>query len=224
MTIVGIETSLEHGFVFLGTSEHVLSLFPLPPRSCSSVLAPSVERLVEEANSHSLHIDIIGVGLGPGSFTGARIGISFAKALALALGIKVVGVPTLESIAGGFSGDESICPIIFGYRNRFFGRFYKRFLGNITPLSEYLFLSLDGLASKASYYGLDPVVFVPSAGETCAMARTRQDISIHREELNVADSFRRQVFGRIRQGQTTHPSLIAPIYLMPPLIHGQKNG
>lgn len=66
---------------------------------------PAGEKIIEIIDrwvSTPKDIDGIGVSLGPGSFTGLRVGLSFAKGLAMALNKPVIGVPTLDAFAVGF--------------------------------------------------------------------------------------------------------------------------
>lgn len=63
-------------------------------------LAPVVEQLMREAGVVFADLDRIAVIVGPGSFTGVRVGVSFARALALALDIPAVGVSSLEALDG----------------------------------------------------------------------------------------------------------------------------
>ncbi|KAF0183071.1 MAG: putative protease [Alphaproteobacteria bacterium] len=67
-------------------------------------LAPLVEELMRGAGVAFDAVDRIAVTVGPGSFTGVRVGLSFARGLALALGKPCVGVSTLEALAGEGGG------------------------------------------------------------------------------------------------------------------------
>jgi len=63
-------------------------------------LAPMVAEVMADAGVAFDQLDRIGVTVGPGSFTGLRVGLAFAKAMSLALDIPCIGVGTLEALAG----------------------------------------------------------------------------------------------------------------------------
>jgi tRNA threonylcarbamoyl adenosine modification protein YeaZ len=67
-------------------------------------LLEDVDALLRQAGMHTADLDALAVGIGPGSFTGVRIGLSTARGLALALGIPAAGVSTLDALAAGAPG------------------------------------------------------------------------------------------------------------------------
>jgi tRNA threonylcarbamoyladenosine biosynthesis protein TsaB len=70
----------------------------------TSQLMPLVVEVLAQAGCDWTEIDLLAVGIGPGTFTGLRIGVATARALAHARGLPLVGVSTLESLATGASG------------------------------------------------------------------------------------------------------------------------
>jgi tRNA threonylcarbamoyladenosine biosynthesis protein TsaB len=67
-------------------------------------LLEDVDALLRRAGMHTGNLDALAVGIGPGSFTGVRIGLSTARGIALALGIPAAGVSTLDALAAGAPG------------------------------------------------------------------------------------------------------------------------
>jgi tRNA threonylcarbamoyladenosine biosynthesis protein TsaB len=84
--------------------------------STRSLLA-DVDGLLNEAGADPRDLDGIAVGIGPGSFTGIRIGLAATRGLALALGVRVAGVSTLDALAAGAPG---AVPVIDAKRSEVF--------------------------------------------------------------------------------------------------------
>jgi tRNA threonylcarbamoyladenosine biosynthesis protein TsaB len=76
-----------------------------------------VDALLRQAGAHTRELEGIAVGVGPGSFTGVRIGLATARGLALALGVPVAGVSTLDALAAGAPG---AVPVIDARRGEVF--------------------------------------------------------------------------------------------------------
>src|SRR5712692_380977 len=76
-----------------------------------------VDALLRQAGAHTTDIEAIAVGVGPGSFTGVRVGLATARGLALALGIPVAGVSTLDALAAGAPG---AVPVVDARRGEIF--------------------------------------------------------------------------------------------------------
>jgi tRNA threonylcarbamoyladenosine biosynthesis protein TsaB len=72
--------------------------------SRASTLLEDVDALLRQASAHTRELDALAVGIGPGSFTGVRIGLATARGLALALNLPVAGVSTLDALAVGAPG------------------------------------------------------------------------------------------------------------------------
>ena len=92
--------------------------------------------------------DLIGVAvtIGPGSFTGMRIGLSVAKGIALSLSIPAVGIPTLDVVAEPFSDQRlPVRAVVHAGRGRFCAATYKRQRGKWTQQDEYQLLKPDML-------------------------------------------------------------------------------
>lgn len=101
MITLSIDTALAACGVAVveGESTRACAIRPMA-RGHQEALAPLVSEIMAEAGASFDALDRIAVTVGPGSFTGLRVGLAFAKALALALDKPCVGIGTLEALAG----------------------------------------------------------------------------------------------------------------------------
>lgn len=100
MPVLALETATLVSGVALATESSLLAEWKLETaKTHSELLLPHVEMLLQAAQVEKQELKAVAVSLGPGSFTGLRIGLATAKALAYALRIPLIGVPTLEALA-----------------------------------------------------------------------------------------------------------------------------
>lgn len=119
-TILNIETSSRICSVALtvdGSVEYQLE--DTEGMAHAERLAPFVEQALAEARLRDWRLDAVAVSMGPGSYTGLRIGLSLAKGLCFALGLPLIGVSTLKILAVkamfrnmGWTGSELLCPMV----------------------------------------------------------------------------------------------------------------
>ena len=98
MRALGIETATSIASVGIVDGDRLCAACALPmPGSHARTVVPLIDRALAEAGMALHDLDVLAVSIGPGSFTGLRIGLSVAKGLALAARLPVIGVPTLEA-------------------------------------------------------------------------------------------------------------------------------
>lgn len=96
------------------------------PRTQTVELAPAVDRLWQQANITAADLEAIAVAIGPGSYTGLRVGIALAKGLALGHKLPLVGVPTLDIVAAGIGRlEEPLVVVAEAGRNRLWSGRYR---------------------------------------------------------------------------------------------------
>lgn len=100
MPILALDTATMVSSVAIASPDKLLAEVTLQTKlTHSEVLMPHVQQVLAMANIKKTELDAIAVSVGPGSFTGLRIGLAAAKSMAYALGIPLVGVSTLEAMA-----------------------------------------------------------------------------------------------------------------------------
>ncbi|UJR83106.1 tRNA (adenosine(37)-N6)-threonylcarbamoyltransferase complex dimerization subunit type 1 TsaB [Sandaracinus amylolyticus] len=125
MRTLAIDTSGDFGVVAITDGGEVRVEMHSRVRSRhGETLLPTIERALALAELDVAAIDLLAVGLGPGSFTGVRIGVSTVKGLALARGTPVVGVRTTRVIARGLFGALRV-PVIDAHKGEVFVAVYE---------------------------------------------------------------------------------------------------
>jgi tRNA threonylcarbamoyladenosine biosynthesis protein TsaB len=106
-TILAVDTSTEACSVALQIGGETIAKFADEPRSHSRLLMPMVQQVLAEAEIRVNQLDVIGVSIGPGSFTGLRIGFAAVQGMAYGADIPVAPVSTLELMAATYVRQES---------------------------------------------------------------------------------------------------------------------
>ena len=113
MLILAFDTATDVATSALVSDDEVLG----ERTSRAATVLEDVDALLRQAGAHTRELEAIAVGIGPGSFTGIRIGLATARGLALALGVPVAGVSTLDALSAGAPG---AVPVIDARRGEVF--------------------------------------------------------------------------------------------------------
>ena len=127
MTILAMDTATIVSSVAVATKERVLAELTAETRfTHSETLVVNIEEVLRLADVKREELSAVAVSLGPGSFTGLRIGLAAAKAIAYALSIPLVGVPTLEVLAAAFpSPGAVVAPLIDAQKGNAYFSLYR---------------------------------------------------------------------------------------------------
>lgn len=133
MKILALDTSSASGSIAVLSGQKLLAEVTIGNvGKHSDWLMPSIDSLLKDLNISINEIDIFAVDIGPGSFTGLRIGISTIKGLAWPLGKKIVGVSTLEALALNLrASGVTVCPILDARKNEVYTALYRYDLDKI---------------------------------------------------------------------------------------------
>lgn len=133
MIVLGLDTALGACQAAVLEGSQVLAVLSEPmQRGHQERLAGMVGEVMNEAGVRFADLDRLGVTVGPGSFTGVRVGLAFAKGLALALGLPLAGMGTLRALAVSVDGEDKVAAVIDAKRGQLY---LQSFLGG-APLDE----------------------------------------------------------------------------------------
>lgn len=150
MLILGIESATAQVGVAVGGHEGVLaSAHSAGDRRHAENLTPQIEFVSRQAGISLSEIAVVAVDLGPGLFTGLRVGIASAMAVAHGLGVPMIGVSSLD--LGAFAAEQSrrlIVPCYDARRGEVFTAGYRAVPGGVQRVSEPVVSTPDELAAE----------------------------------------------------------------------------
>ncbi|WP_026486902.1 tRNA (adenosine(37)-N6)-threonylcarbamoyltransferase complex dimerization subunit type 1 TsaB [Caldanaerobius polysaccharolyticus] len=154
MKVLAIDTSTALASVALTEGDKVLAECSVSNiKTHSKVLMPMISKLFDWACLKPEDVDVIGISIGPGSFTGVRIGLATAKGMAISLKKPVVGVPTLDGLAQNTPFfDGLVCPILDAREHQVNNALYRFEEGYLRRLTEYRAIAVDELIDELKNY------------------------------------------------------------------------
>jgi len=217
LKILGIDTS--SGFLSIAVSDDnniIKEENHLLERKHSSLLIPKIIEMLEAQGISIGDIGAFIVGLGPGSFTGLRIGVSAIKGFGLALGRPCVGVASMDAMALNAKDKAGlIVPVIDAKRGNVYSAIYRERKGSVKRNSGYLLLKVKDLMKKIK----TPAVFLGDGqalyGEE--IKRYNKDVVFLGEEYwyPKASALIRLGYPGIKKFKKNDLSRLNPIYLYP---------
>ena len=150
MVILAIETATIVSSVAVAEEGKLLAEVTAAAKlTHSETLQPHIKQAMEMARVKREDIGAIAVSLGPGSFTGLRIGLAAAKGLAYAWGVPIVGVPTLEAMADNFPvPGATVVPLIDAQKGNAYMACYSRDEEGLKEVQPIEILPLDEVVKR----------------------------------------------------------------------------
>lgn len=183
----------------------------------SETLLPMAENLLDRCGLSTADVDLFAVSVGPGSFTGVRIGVATVKGLAFGKGKPCVGVSTLEALAENLSvvPNARICPVMNARRDQVYTALFRNTEHGLERLLPDSAISVSELEAALAD---DPApVFFVGDGYDLVAERIRHDFFPtperlrHQSAASVAEVARRAYLA----GRFTTDAALAPVYLRP---------
>ena len=173
MKILSVSTSSNIASVSISENDDcILELNINNNKTHSETLMPLIVDLFDKTNLKLSDIDAIGCDIGPGSFTGIRIGISSIKAIAESLKIPVIGVSSLQALAYNVQNIqcETICSLIDARNNQVYCGIFDK---NYNLLEDYLADDINTVFNSLNKY--NNIAFVGDGA------------IVHKELLNITN-------------------------------------
>jgi len=198
--ILSVETATLSGSVALSRGEEIVAAFAGDSGvSHSNTLLNDIDKLLNEAHVDLSEIDLFAVAIGPGSFTGLRIGIATVKALAATLDRPCAGIPTLQAVALAAGESHHSVALLPAGRGEVFAQLFSVTKdGFVTALDQATHISPQRLIEK--YGSLENVLW---CGE-----KELQGLVLARQIASLA-------LIKFREKQLEQPDALQAIYVRP---------
>ena len=184
-------------------------------RSHAKSLPGLVARALAEAGVELGGLHAVAVSIGPGSFTGLRIGLGWAKGVAFAARIPLVTVPTLEALAwaADAAAGEQVCAALDARKGEVYAALFAATAAGPRRLSEDLALRPVDLAARLER----PCVLVGDAGsvygDVLGARATIRPFATHHPRGGIVA---RLGWQRLLAGAAANPGEVEPVYVRPP--------
>lgn len=137
MIVLGIETSTPQTSVAIGSEVEILASVSVAGRARQESVTPALEQLLRWSGLELAQVGGIAVGIGPGLFTGLRVGVETAKTLAQVLNVPIVGFSGLDALAyAQRHTHRRIATVIDARRGEVFYALYRAVPGGVVRETE----------------------------------------------------------------------------------------
>ncbi|WP_370326899.1 tRNA (adenosine(37)-N6)-threonylcarbamoyltransferase complex dimerization subunit type 1 TsaB [Euzebya sp.] len=220
MLVLGIETSTPAASVCLGTDKGVVASAAIGPglpelaRAHGAFVAPAIRYCLDTAGVDASAVNGVAVSLGPGLFTGMRVGITTAQAFAHARSLPMVGLASLDLLAFPHRHvRRQLCSVIDARRGELFWATYKSVHGGVQRLGEFRRGRPDVLAAELEATTEDTLCVGEGAVQHRGLLESAgADVaegSVHPD----ARALVALAMGRFIREETRRPEELTPIYL-----------
>lgn len=227
--LLAIDTATRTASIALYDETGVLAELTWRSRENHTVeLMAQIVRLLDLVHVQKSALRALAVALGPGSFTGLRVGMSVAKGLAYGCAIPIFGVPTLDAVALPHALQPApIWAVLAAGRGRFSVARYVPHRGAVSRASDYALVNIDGLIDLAARATDEAMLFGGDIDAAMANRLTEKfgaRAVIASPALNVrrAGFIAELAWARFCRGESDDVATLAPMYLPHESVEGSK--
>ena len=220
MLILGIESATQQVGCAIGGHEGVLaSVHSSRGKRHAESITPQIDFVRRQARIELREISVVAVDLGPGLYTGLRVGISTAMATAFALGVPMIGVSSLDLLAFPVRfSPRLIVPLIDARRGELFHAFYRQVPGGVQRLTEPAVATPDDVASELLASGSEILLVGDGALKYAEVFAGLNKVEVAEQGLAYpnAASLVQLAHARALREEFVKPSELKPLYLRKP--------
>ena len=149
MIVLGIDTSTPQTSVAIGSDREVLANVSIAGKARQESVTPALQQMLAWSGLDLGRVGGIAVGIGPGLFTGLRVGVETAKTLAQVLNVPIVGITSLDALAFAVRHtSRQIACVIDARRGEVFAAVYRAVPGGVVRETDHLVLKPDHLVAE----------------------------------------------------------------------------
>ncbi len=213
MKILSIDTSSDICSVcILEDDKLIKELNITDSKTHSENLMPLVDKLFKESLLQLSDMDAIACSIGPGSFTGIRIGIASVKAMAEVMQVPVIGVTSLDTLAYLCENSDTIVSLIDAKNNQVYCGIFNK---NHELLESYLAADINEVISHLKKYSC--ILFVGNGAvlHKELLERELSNISFFNKNVQSAYALGKCAFKKYKNGEILSADSLLPLYLRP---------
>lgn len=181
----------------------------------SEQLIPHLDNMMKDAGVSREEITAVACSLGPGSFTGLRIGLASIKMMACIWDVPLIGVDTLEALAWNMAGGEAYAlPIMDAQRGNVYAALYSVHGSEVIKEEQETVISIDELTEKVSGFSV-PVTALGEAADKYADKLTEAGITLAPPAIRCcrSGSVAMAAWNKLEKGKTESPLTVTPNYI-----------
>ncbi|MBE6635469.1 MAG: tRNA (adenosine(37)-N6)-threonylcarbamoyltransferase complex dimerization subunit type 1 TsaB [Ruminococcaceae bacterium] len=222
MITLAFDSTARAASVAVTDSDRLLGLYNIDNGlTQSELLLPMAEDLLRSLKLSFSDVELLAASVGPGSFTGVRIGTALVKGIAFGKGIPCASVSTLRALAENLRGIEGIIvPVMDARRSQVYTAIFRYKDGDLSRLTEDLAISIDELSRMLAEFSGWPVYLVGDGYRVAAAGISKNGIDLRETpellRCENAYSVARVAVQMHNEGKTVSDSEHLPTYLRVP--------
>ncbi|MGC1677464.1 MAG: tRNA (adenosine(37)-N6)-threonylcarbamoyltransferase complex dimerization subunit type 1 TsaB [Candidatus Binataceae bacterium] len=224
--VLGLDTGASPASLALVVNGRIAGEVSRTSTAHGAALAAAVDELLAASGIKPADLGAVAVGIGPGSFTGLRIGVSYAKGIVFAARCAIAGVPSLDAIAlaaledPGARPGMTVCPILDARKGEVYTALYRIVVDGLEKLSQDLVMPLARLITKLAQLDQGAILAGDTKANDAAALLQRKGVEAMVPGTRILETRGRYIAAlgaaRVARGDSDRLDTFEPLYVRPP--------